>query len=119
MTLIAFRDTWMLTSRISSVSAKDDRACAAASATVCEYCPRAKRLVKALMMPNGSPGFGNSKALRLITLKNPDGPSKTRLGPVMPACASWAENIALRLASADAKSFQLDRVSARPWLFAV
>jgi hypothetical protein len=37
----------------------------------------------------------------------------------MHACASCTENIALRLASADAKSFQLDMVPTRPWLSAV
>jgi len=33
----------------------------------------------------------------------------------MPACASCAENMALREDSAAAKSFQLDRVPTRPW----
>jgi hypothetical protein len=54
--------------------------------------------VNAFMMPKGSPSFGKSKLLRLITLKNPEGPSKIRLGPSCPLRELGRENrLAARL----------------------
>src|SRR5258708_40363123 len=84
MIWIAVGETRRLISWISSVLLKNDRPCAAASATVCAYCPREKRLVEVCMMLNGSPSFGSVKALWLIKLKKPKDPSKIWLGPVMP-----------------------------------
>ena len=108
------RDTRMFTCSISLMSAKNERASTAACATVCEYWPSAKRLVKQRIMPNGSPpSFGSRKGLRLMRLKKPSRPSNTSLGPVMPACASSTAKIALREASAAAQAFQFESVPTR------
>src|SRR5262249_58718097 len=96
MILMAERDAWMLTSRISSGLLKYDLASTAACATVWENWPSGKRLVKQRRMPNGSPSCGGATGLGLMNLKNPERPSKTLLGPVIPVPASCHEKIPLR-----------------------